>query len=262
MNILYLGDIMGKAGRTVVAENLPKLREDYAIDFVIAQGENVSHGKSMVPRHMEELLAVGVDFFSGGDHSLERPQLYEALNDDNRPVIRPANMIDETEGKGHKIVTTEHGDILVISLLGSIFPEKHRIKNPLIAVDEILDQYGDRAFAATFVNLHGDYSSEKRVMGYYLDGRVTAVVGDHWHVQSADAMILPKGTAHITDVGMCGSLHSSLGIEIDSIIPRWRDGESTKKVMALDRPYQMNGLLVKNIKDGTAQDVERISLIK
>jgi calcineurin-like phosphoesterase len=127
-------------------------------------------------------------------------------------------------------------------LLGQVFPLVE-VRNPLIAIDDILAGPLATDVAAVVVNFHGDYSSEKRVIGYYLDGRASMVVGDHWHVASADAMILPKGTAHMTDVGMCGTLHSSLGVSKEIIITRWRDGAKVKNDIAEGGPYQLNGLL-------------------
>jgi hypothetical protein len=126
--------------------------------------------------------------------------------------------------------------------------------NPLKIVDEILKENETVKRVATIVNFHGDYSSEKRVIGYYLDGRVTAVVGDHWHVPTADAMILPKGTAHITDVGMCGSLHSSLGVKLENIVSRWRDGQRNKNELETDGSLQFNAVLI-TAQDGKAADI-------
>jgi hypothetical protein len=131
-------------------------------------------------------------------------------------------------------------------LLGQIVG-KHAdlpLDNPLQVVDQILEAQKDVPKVATIVNFHGDFSSEKRIIGYYLDGRVTIVLGDHWHVQTADADVLPKGTAHITDVGMCGSLDSSLGVTFESLIPRWRDGHQTQNAMETEGRMQLNGLLV------------------
>lgn len=243
MNILYIGDIMGKPGRIVVSEVLPQLMEEHAIDLVIAQAENVSHGKGMSIQHMRELQKAGIDFFTGGNHSLEKPQSHSVFNNPHEPIIRPANMREAEVGVGHKFYNTEAGRVLVISLLGDTFPTSPPIDNPLDVVDDILNRTADESKAATIVNFHGDFSSQKRMIGYYLDGRVNAVVGDHWHVPSADAMTLPKGTAHITDVGMCGSLHSSLGISFETTIPLWR-GRSARKVMHLERPYQFNAVLI------------------
>ena len=151
--------------------------------------------------------------------------------------------------------------IAVISVMGSKVGKEIEIVNPLQRIDQILLQIDDDV-DATIINFHGDYSSEKRIIGYYLDGRVTAVVGDHWHVPTADAMVLPKGTAHITDVGMCGSLHSSLGVKLSSVMPRWRDGIVNKNELATDRPFQFNAVLIKTNDSGLADSIERIQIIR
>lgn len=242
MNILYLGDIMGQPGRAVLAACLPRLRKEHNVDVVIAQAENVSHGKGMSPLHMRELQKCGVDIFTGGNHTTERPAIKSLLGDPSEPVLAPTNQDGVDPSWGAKRIATRHGDILVVSLLGQVFPPVE-VRNPLIAIDEILASPLAVDVAAVVVNFHGDYSSEKRVIGYYLDGRASMVVGDHWHVASADAMILPKGTAHMTDVGMCGTLHSSLGVSKEIIIARWRDGAKVKNDIAEGGPYQLNGLL-------------------
>lgn len=242
MNILYLGDIMGQPGRAVVAALLPDLRKKYKVDLVVAQSENVSHGKGMSPHHMQELRDTGVDVFTGGNHTTERPAIKPLLADPAMPVLAPANQADVEPEWGAKRIATPSGDVLVVSLLGQVFPLVEA-RNPLMAIDDILASDAARGATAIVVNFHGDYSSEKRVIGYYLDGRASMVVGDHWHVASADAMILPKGTAHMTDVGMCGTIHSSLGVSKEIIIARWRDGAKMKNDIAVGGPYQLNGLL-------------------
>lgn len=254
---------MGRPGREIVSDLLPELKIKHDVDVVIAQSENVSHGKSMTPRHMDELLTAGIDFFTGGNHSYKRENLHERINDPNSPVIAPANILNEDHpGEGHKILSTQKGDVLVVSLLGSVFPEELQVYSPLKAIDEILEQYKENKLSAIVVNIHTDYSSEKVLMGHYLDGRVSVVVGDHWHVATADGRILPGGTAHMTDVGMCGVLNSSLGVEYDSMIPRWKDGEQVKRNMAVLRPYQLNGLLVKNVTASGAEQCEMIRIIE
>jgi calcineurin-like phosphoesterase len=146
---------------------------------------------------------------------------------------------------GSKQVATPKGNVLVASLLGSVFPTPVNLRNPLKTIDDFLTTVNLNDYAAIIVNFHADLSSEKRVIGYYLDGRVSAVLGDHWHVPTADAMVLPGGTAHITDVGMCGTLHSSLGVTKEIIISRWRDEAKIKNEIAEGGPYQLNGALVK-----------------
>ncbi len=259
MKVLYIGDIMGQMGIDVVANVLPDLRRDKQIDLVIAQSENVSDGKGMTPDDMKLLQSYGVDFFTGGNHTPRNPKLNPLLEDNNQPVIGPANLLG-CPGRGWKYFSTSAGPVLIISLLGATFgnhiPE---IDNPLQTIDKILQENVGVNRIATIVNFHGDYSSEKRVIGYYLDGRVSAVIGDHWHVPTADAMILPKGTAHITDVGMVGSLHSSLGVKLDSIIPRWRDGIKNKNELETGGDLQFNSVLIDvNTQTGLARSIEQI----
>ncbi len=220
MNILYIGDVMGEAGIGVVAKVLQKIKTEYAVDLVIAQAENVTDGKGLSKTDFGRLRDIGIDFCTGGNWTLHLSELTDYLNDPQQPVIRPANYPIGTPGRGWKYIETKQGLVLVISLLGKIVGKDadRPVDNPLHVIDAILEENKDTPRIATIVNFHGDYSSEKIVIGYYLDGRVTAVIGDHWHVPTADALVLPKGTAHITDVGMCGALHSSLGVKTEVII--------------------------------------------
>jgi metallophosphoesterase (TIGR00282 family) len=261
MNILYLGDVMGEAGLKVVEKMLPGLRSKHKIDLVIAQAENLSDGRGIKPGDFHRLLNAGVNFATGGNWTLHRKEFLDHLSDPDEPVIRPANYPDGTPGLGYKYIQTDEGKVLVISLLGQIVGKDadRPVENPLKIIDKILDEEQMTTRVATIVNFHGDFSSEKKIIGHYLDGRVTAVIGDHWHVQTADAEVLPKGTAYITDVGMCGSLDSSLGISFDSLIPRWRDGKRTKNELEDRGRMQFNALLVgANPRTGLATSVKPI----
>lgn len=260
MNILYIGDIMGQPGIDTVQAILPKLKQARNIDLVIAQAENVTDGKGMSLGDMKRLQDIGVDFFTGGNHTPELDELRPSLEDRSQPVIGPANMTN-CPGEGWKYIATSSGQVLVISLLGQTVGRTVESTNPLATIDRILDDNRNITRSATIVNFHGDFSSEKRVMGYYLDGRVTAVVGDHWHVPTADAMVLPKGTAHITDVGMCGSLHSSLGVKTEIIVSRWRNGQVNHNQLEMARPYQFNAVFVATGQNGLAQSIEHIQQI-
>lgn len=259
MKILYLGDVYGEPGMRVVETLLPKLRAERNVDFVIAQAENVSGGRSMLPADMERLQKAGVDFFTGGNHTYKRKAIYPLLKDDSQPVIGPANMPD-CPGKGWKFIDTPKGRVLVICLLGETFGSNPpKIENPLKSIDTILAINKNEQRVATIVDFHADYSSHKRVIGYYLDGKVSAMIGDHWHVPTADAMVLPKGTAHITDVGTCGPLHSSLGVKTSVIIERWRDGVLNQNEIETEGPLQLCSVLVKvDTKTGLAESIEQI----
>jgi metallophosphoesterase (TIGR00282 family) len=251
MNILYVGDIMAEPGIKLVEQLLPDLRREHDVDLVIAQAENLSDGKGVRVADFERLKKTGVDFCTGGNHSFAREEIFPFLSDPNVPIIRPANYPEGTPGLGYKYIATPKGKVLVISLLGQIVGKDadKPVDNPLHVIDAILEKENMTTRVATVVNFHGDFSSEKRIIGYYLDGRVTAVIGDHWHVPTADADVLPKGTAHITDVGMCGSLDSSLGVTFASLIPRWRDGKVTRNELETTGRMQFNALLIQT--DGT-----------
>ncbi|GAC1387999.1 MAG: TIGR00282 family metallophosphoesterase [Candidatus Saccharimonadales bacterium] len=261
MNILYIGDVMAQRGIDAVKHELPNIREKYDVDVIIAQAENVTDGKGLSLADFDRLRLLGIDFMTGGNWSLHRPEIYDYLSDPQQPVIRPANYPESTPGLGAKYFESKEGKVLIISLLGQIVGKDadHPMQNPLKCVDAILQATAATEKAAIIVNFHGDYSSEKRVIGYYLDGRVSAVVGDHWHVPTADALVLPKGTAHITDVGMCGSLHSSLGVKLDTIIGRWRDGRLNRNEIEMSGPMQFNAVLIS--VDVTTQRATTISHI-
>jgi metallophosphoesterase (TIGR00282 family) len=262
LRVLYIGDIMARPGREVTRHVLPGLLQELSPDLVIAQAENVTHGKGMSPSHMRELQELGVQFFTGGNHTIERPAIKPLLADPAEPVTAPVNQHGVEPEWGVKTIATKHGDVQVISLLGTIFPNINAyMQNPLQAMDDVLARTPG-PYAARIVNFHADWSSEKRVIGYYLDGKVSAVIGDHWHVPTADAMVMPKGTAHITDVGMVGTLHSSLGVSVDMIIKRWHDGVANKNDIAEDAPYQFNAVLITiDPKNGQARKIEPVQRI-
>ena len=264
MNILYIGDIMGEAGIRTVQKTLPRLKKQHAIDLVIAQAENVTDGKGLSKADFKRLRDMGIDFCTGGNWTMNLDELHDYLNDTQQPVIRPANYPADTPGRGWKYVDTPKGKVLVISLLGKIVGRDadRPVDNPLKIIDFILKANQPIKRAATIINFHGDYSSEKRVIGYYLDGRVSAVIGDHWHVPTADAMVLPNGTAHITDVGMCGALHSSLGVKIDTIVSRWRDGRINKNQLEESGPMQFNAVLIQVNENGLADSIKHIQNIE
>jgi hypothetical protein len=260
MNILYIGDIMGDMGIVTVSEIVPKLCLERAIDLVIAQGENVTEGKGISPEDFKRLQKVGIDFITGGNWSPTRSDIEPLLSDPKVPIIRPANYPVDTPGLGYKYAHTAQGNVLVISLLGHIVGRDadKPVDNPLVVVDQILGSQADVERIACVVNFHGDYSSEKVVIGHYLDGRVTMVIGDHWHVPTADMRILPGGTAHITDVGMCGALNSSLGVSYESVITRWHDGVQTRNELETKGPRQFNAVLVSTNTNGLATQADHI----
>jgi len=255
---------MGEVGLGVVEHILPSLKKDLSLDLVIAQAENTTAGRGISVQDFERIQSAGVDFCTGGNHSLFLKEINEAMADPLVPIIRPANYPAKTPGLGYKYIDTVAGPVLVISLLGQIVGRDadKPLDNPLLTIDKILDSEKSKQKVATIVNFHGDFSSEKFIIGHYLDGKVSAVIGDHWHIPTADASVLPGGTAHITDVGMCGSLDSSLGVKFSDIVPRWRNGIQTRNQLETAGRMQFNALLVEiNPEDATAIKAEHIRRI-
>lgn len=261
MKILYLGDIMAEPGIVVVEKFLPKLKKSLNIDLVIAQAENLSNGKGILPKDFDRILKAGVDFCTGGNHSLNEPDIIPYLKDPDSPIIRPANYPDGTDGLGYKYVKTKLGNVLVISILGQVVGRDANkpVNNPLKIIDKILEAESKFSKVATVVNFHGDYSSEKLVFGHYLDGKVSAVIGDHWHIPTADATVFKRGTAHITDVGMCGTIYSSLGVKTDIIIDRWKNRKVLKNEIETNGPLQLNAFYFEvNEKTGLSESAKLI----
>jgi 2',3'-cyclic-nucleotide 2'-phosphodiesterase len=260
MKILYVGDVMADPGIMAVERVLPELVKNEAIDFVVAQAENTSAGKGLNLADYERLKKAGVHAFTGGNHTPSESESTPLLEDASVPVVGPANM-PGCPGLGYKLVHSPSGDVIVMSLLGSIVGKQADVEteNPLKKFDEIIAAVPRDSYAVCVANLHGDFSSEKLVFGHYVDGRASLAVGDHWHVPTADAQVLPKGTAHITDVGMCGSLDSSLGVTFDSIIPRWRDGYVTRNVLETKGRMQFCAVLVDlDETTGKARSIKQI----
>jgi metallophosphoesterase (TIGR00282 family) len=259
MRILYIGDIMGEVGVEVVEKVLPNLVKEKKIDLVIAQAENVTEGRGISVADFRRLQKAGVDFCTGGNWTTYRNEIFPLLKNPAEPIIEPTNVV-EKPGPGWKYINKNGQNVLVISLLGHIVGKDSDkpVDNALQSIDKILET---EKVTTTIVNFHGDYSSEKVIIGHYLDGRVTAVIGDHWHIPTADARVLPKGTAHITDVGMCGTLDASLGISFDSVFPRWRDDRQTRNVLETKGPRQFNAALVKTNSQGLADSIEQIQQV-
>jgi calcineurin-like phosphoesterase len=205
-----------------------------------------------------------VDFCTGGNWSLYQDEIIQAMNDPSQPIIRPANYPAGTPGIGYKYLDTPKGKVLVVSLLGHVVGRDadRPMDNALKVIDNILIEHSTDDRVATVINFHGDFSSEKVVIGYYLDGRASLVVGDHWHVPTADAMVLPGGTAHITDVGMCGSLDSSLGVKLETIIGRWKSGTPSRNELETAGRMQFNAVLADiDETNGLANSIEQIRII-
>ncbi len=219
MKIIYCGDIVARSGREVVLENMQKLRTEYRADAIILNVENAAHGFGVTPGICRDFLAKGADVLVTGNHFLNQREIISYL-DECKVIIRPANIPSTNVGRGYTVYELTNGQsLLVIQVLGRLFMEA--VDCPVQATDAILKNYTlGRNVNAILVDIHAEATSEKLSFGYYLDGRVSCVAGTHTHIPTADARILPNGTAYITDVGMCGDYNSVLGFEPTAPINR------------------------------------------
>jgi len=257
MNIIFLGDIVGKIGRRAVAKILPEWKREYDCDFVIANGENLAHGKGFTRNTLDETIRSGVDFFTSGNHIAKKDEGLSLLSDKKIPMIRPANYPPSVIGDGYRVIETGPFKFAVINLIGRVFI-KENFDCPFRRVDEILKSL-PKSIKIILVDFHAEATSEKSAMGWYLDGRVSAVFGTHTHVQTSDDCILPNGTGFITDAGMCGAENSVIGVEKDDIIAEFLDQLPRQHAIAEDGPAKVCGIFVETDgKTGKTVRLERL----
>ena len=256
MKILFIGDIVSSAGREAVARYVYEIKEKENIDLCIANCENSAGGFGVTRTILEELTRCGVDAFTTGNHVYSKKDVVELLCDNEFDIIRPYNLSPKDPGRGYMILTARNGEkVAVINLLGQLFIDMPK-SNPFEAVNDALAEVKDKA-KYILLDFHADATSEKRAMGYMLDGKVSAALGTHTHVQTADAQVLPKGTAYITDVGMCGAFHSVLGAKIDVATSRFITNVG-KKYEAAEGEAQFCAVILTLTDDGKAEKIERI----
>lgn len=251
MNILFIGDIFGRPGRDTVKKILPALRKKMGADLVIANAENCHHGKGVSPQNIQDLKGAGVDFFTSGNHIWAERSILPFLDDKKMPLIRPANYPSGAPGRGYEIV--ECGlmkKVLVINLMGRVFMHMH-LDCPFRTADKILRETGSQKFDAIFVDFHAEATSEKAALAHYLDGRVSAVIGTHTHVPTADARILNNGTAFQSDAGMTGPIDSIIGADKEAILRNFLTQIPVKHEVA-EGPTVFNAIKIE-IDDGTMQ---------
>ncbi len=225
MKILFLGDIVGKVGRRTVTNNLEKLVKKYQVDFVIANGENVTHGKGLIEKHYYELLDAGVDCITLGNHYLSKDQLLNYI-DDADALVRPLNISKRIGGQGSRLFEVNGINIRVTNVLGTAFM-KEEVSSPYYSLKSLIDSL-ESEDSIHIVDYHAEATGEKVCFGYAFDGLVSAVLGTHTHVQTNDAKILPNGTAFISDVGMCGAANGVLGFEKNSVMRVTMFGEKDR----------------------------------
>jgi 2',3'-cyclic-nucleotide 2'-phosphodiesterase len=239
VKILFVGDVVGGLGRRTLLTLLPGLRAEHEPAFVVVNAENAAGGLGITPKIADELFDAGVDVITLGNHAFHRREIYPYL-DAGHPIIRPANYLTTQPGRGHVVV--EHGGVRlgVVNLSGNVFLRAGRVA--FLEVDQILEELRDRA-DHVLVDMHAEATSEKVAMGWHLDGRVTAVVGTHTHVPTADARVLPGGTAYISDVGMTGPRGGVIGVRKEQAIASLRTHMSTRFETSDEDPW-LNGVVI------------------
>jgi metallophosphoesterase (TIGR00282 family) len=241
MRILFLGDIVGEPGRKSVLKHLKSIQNEHSIDFTIVNGENAAGGRGITPKIANELFKEGVDVITTGDHVWDQKELAEHLISENR-ILRPINYPEGATGNGSIVIETPEGEIAVLNAQGRTFMGQ-ALENPFLIVEQEVARLHDEGVKMIFLDFHAETTSETIAMSYHLDGTVSAVVGTHTHVQTADERILANGTAALTDAGMCGPETSVLGRSVESIIYRFKTSLPTRFPVAKG-PVRLCGAIV------------------
>jgi metallophosphoesterase (TIGR00282 family) len=256
LNILCIGDIVGRPGKRILADHLAAIVEEQQIDCVIANAENAAGGSGLTYQIYEKLLRYGVNMITLGDHVFKKKDIITVL-ESNDNIARPANLSAHAAGKSFAVCKSEKGPVIaVVPLIGRIFMKP--ADSPYDCIDALLPKLTQQA-DIIFVEIHAEATSEKVSMGYYLDGKVSCVFGTHTHVVTADEKILPKGTAYITDIGMTGAHHSVLGRKIESVLKNFRTQMPCPFEIATQDP-RLNGIVV--TIDSNTKKAEKISRIE
>lgn len=254
LKVLFLGDVVGKSGCDFVARHLGSIKKTYGVDACIINGENSAEGNGITPDSARMLFDAGADVITTGNHVLKRKEIFPKLDEQNG-IIRPANYHYSAPGAGVFVLDKLRWQLCVINLQGQAGMEP--CGNPFEKIDQLLQEL---PYKNILVDFHAEMTSEKKAMGYYLDGRVSAVLGTHTHVQTADERILPKGTAYITDAGMCGGKNSVLGVKKEIIIQKFLTNLPAR--FEYDhQDMELNAVLIEiDNASGKAQDIQRIRI--
>ncbi|MBD0280685.1 MAG: TIGR00282 family metallophosphoesterase [Thermoleophilaceae bacterium] len=253
MKILFVGDVVGGIGRRTIAAVLPAIREQHRPDFVVVNGENAAGGIGITEKTARELLELGADAITLGNHAYHHRDVYEFLDREER-VVRPANYPKGSPGRGHTIVERNGLRLGVVNLCGMVFMQAMR--SPFSEVDALLADFRDGT-DAMLVDMHAEATSEKVAMGWHVDGRATACVGTHTHVPTADARVLPGGTAYVTDVGMTGPHGGVIGVKREQAIERFLTLTHVRFETSREDPW-LNAVLVEADGEGRATRIEQL----
>ena len=254
MKLIFIGDVVGSPGRQALKAVLPRLREQHQPDWVVVNGENAAGGLGITPKLAREMLDdLDVDVITLGNHTYRHRDVYEYLDTEDR-IVRPANYPKGNPGHGHTVVERDGRRLAVVNLIGTVFLDAAR--SPFAEADAILAELRGRA-DHVLVDFHAEATSEKVAMGWHLDGRVTACVGTHTHVPTADGRVLPGGTAYITDVGMTGPRGGVIGVKREQALERFRTMMPVRFETSDEDPW-LNGVLIEAGDDGLATGIEQI----
>ena len=253
MKLLFVGDVVGGIGRRTLASLLPGIRDAHQPDFVVVNGENSAGGVGISQKTARELLELGADAITLGNHAFRHREVYELLDREER-IVRPANYPKGSPGRGHTVVERDGMRLGVTNLSGLVFLQA--VRSPFAEADAVLAELRGRA-DAVLVDMHAEATSEKVAMGWHLDGRVTACLGTHTHVPTADARVLPGGTAYITDVGMTGPRGGVIGVKREQAIERFLSLTNVRFETSEEDPW-LNALLVEADGEGRATAVEQL----
>ncbi|MDF1717535.1 MAG: TIGR00282 family metallophosphoesterase [Antarcticimicrobium sp.] len=259
MRILHLGDVMGRAGRTAISETLPRLRNEWRLDFVVVNGENCTNGMGLSGDHARLLLDAGADCLTLGDHAFDQKDMMQFIEREPR-IIRPLNYAKTAPGRGFRLFAAPGGrKVLVAQVLGQVFM-KRAFDDPFSAIEQVLRAHplGGQA-QAVIVDMHCEATSEKMAMGHFCDGRASLVVGTHTHVPTADAQILPGGTGYLTDAGMCGDYNSVIGMDKAEPMRRFVTGMGKERFSPATGPATLSGIFVEtDDRTGKAKDLRMV----
>jgi 2',3'-cyclic-nucleotide 2'-phosphodiesterase len=253
MKLLFIGDVVGSPGRRVLEEVLPGLREEHQPDWIVVNGENSAGGLGVTAKTAQAFFAMGADAITLGNHAYRHRDAYPFLDREER-IVRPANYMKSNPGRGHTVVEKDGARLAVVNLSGTVFMKAAR--SPFPEVDAILSELEGRA-DHVLVDFHAEATSEKVAMGWHLDGRVTACVGTHTHVPTADARVLPGGTAYVSDVGMTGSRDSVIGVRREQALESFRTQMPIRFETADETPW-VNAVLVEGRPDGLATSIDQL----
>jgi len=267
MRILFFGDIVGRPAREALVKILPELKKEFKPDLVLANGENIGHGQGISENSIKEVVDGGIDFLTTGDHAFVLPSSDILFENKQWPILRPLNWSGQAPGRGYEILNVGARRVLLVNLIGRVFM-RHDFDDPFAKIQELLDDYslkgaeqGSENMDAIIVDLHAEATSEKEALSWFLDGKVSAVLGTHTHVPTADERVLPHGTAAISDVGMVGATDSVLGADKNIVIKRFLTQRLFKMEVAKG-PVEINAVILEiDDRTGKAKSIERIRRI-